>query len=108
MSELHAGIPDLNDHPKVRDGLCPKAVRNTQVEALLDEWNLGWELGMVEIASIVDFDDQQVRNANDRAVPEVVDTYALQMGNGAAFPPILLRYPDTKSTATPGWLRQPN
>lgn len=90
------GTQDLNDDPRVRDGLCPKVIRNTQVEALLDDWNLRWEIEIVEIASIRDIDDQQVRNATDRAIPESVETYALQMDGGSPFPPIVLRSPDTK------------
>jgi len=65
-----------------------------KVEALLQEWNLRFDLlEAVEIESIVQVSDQQARAVARRALPENVEQFYEQMKNGAQFPPIVLREP---------------
>jgi ParB-like chromosome segregation protein Spo0J len=67
---------------------------DSKVEALLQEWNLRFELlEAVEIASIVQVSEQQARAVAHRALPENVEAYYEHMKNGAQFPPIVLREP---------------
>ncbi|HEY2332965.1 MAG TPA: ParB N-terminal domain-containing protein [Acidimicrobiales bacterium] len=68
-----------------------EATRWIALEALLDEWNVPYELvDGVELSEIQTKDYSQVRNSEHRAPKENVEQYALQMSNGAVFPPIVL------------------
>ena len=68
-------------------------VRNTQVEALLLNWNLQFELVDVGLDQIRTDPTQQVRDSDHIANPEIVSEYLVQHENGAQFPPIVLRKP---------------
>lgn len=62
-----------------------------QLEALLEEWEVPFEL--VEEFAVADIkvaDYSQVRDPGNRSPKENVEQYALQMANGAQFPPVVL------------------
>jgi hypothetical protein len=65
--------------------------RWVQLEARLEEWNVPFELVEdFELKDIKTKDYSQVRTPEHRAPKEGVEQYALQMANGAIFPPIVL------------------
>ena len=64
--------------------------RNSQVEGILDNWNLKWRLEPAfAVSEINTLEEQQVRNKP--AQSQYVDEYFQQWTNGAKFPPIVLR-----------------
>jgi hypothetical protein len=67
------------------------ATRWAQLEARLEEWTVPFELVEdFELKDIKTKDYSQVRTPEHRAPKEGVEQYALQMANGAVFPPIVL------------------
>lgn len=70
----------------------PTPQRDQRFEALFTRWNLTFEfvpdLSLTDDLSVID--EAQVRDLSNIAVPERVEQYALQMRNGAAFPPIVM------------------
>lgn len=68
-----------------------ETMRWAQLETLLDEWKVKYELvDAVDLADVKSVDYSQVRAEDHRAPKANVETYALQMSNGAEFPPIVL------------------
>jgi hypothetical protein len=68
-----------------------EATRWVLLEARLEEWNVPFELvADFELKDIKSKDYSQVRTPEHRAPKESVEQYALQMANGAMFPPIVL------------------
>lgn len=67
--------------------------RNMQVEAVLNGWNLQYELVEFPLEQIRTDPTQQVRETTHIANPEVVEEYLTQHRNGAQFPAIVLRAP---------------
>lgn len=67
--------------------------RNSQVEALLKNWNLQFELVDFPLEDIIVDGTQQVREADHIANADVVEEYLIQYKNGAQFPAIVLRAP---------------
>lgn len=66
-------------------------VGDVRVESVLSAWRIsGYELELVEIAKINVDEESQVRDGANRAPKAMVDEYAMQMGAGAAFPPIVV------------------
>jgi hypothetical protein len=75
------------------ESLSPR-VRNPQVEALFQNWNLEFELvDEFPIADVQTIAGQQVRDAVNIANKDTVAEYLVQHKNGAIFPPIVLRRP---------------
>ena len=68
-----------------------EATRWIAAEALFEEWKIPFELvDQFELGEIQTADYSQVRNSEHRAPKENVEQYALQMSNGAKFPPVVL------------------
>ena len=67
--------------------------RNHQVEAMLTNWNLTFELVDFPLDSVQAVADQQVRDSENIADKDRVEEYLVQHTNGAQFPPLILRRP---------------
>lgn len=67
-------------------------VRNSQAEAIFDNWNLTYTLDPAfPVDDIRSIESQQVRDSGNRANRHIVEEYFQQSENGAKFPPIVLR-----------------
>jgi ParB-like chromosome segregation protein Spo0J len=70
----------------------PETQRDARFESLFDRWNLTYEfvaeLNLTDDLNVLD--EAQVRNLANLGPSERVDQYALQMKNGAPFPPITI------------------
>ncbi len=67
--------------------------RNMLVEAVLNDWNLQFELVEFPLEQIRTDPTQQVRETTHIADPELGEEYLTQHRNGAQFPAIVLRAP---------------
>lgn len=71
---------------------APTPQHDQRFEALFTRWNLHFEfvpdLSLTDDLSVID--EAQVRDLSNIGAPERVDQYALQMRNGASFPPIVM------------------
>ncbi len=75
--------------------MAPEDTRSVQIEARLEEWNVPFDFDEAfPLNKIQTKAYTQVRQAEHRAPKENVEQYALQMGNGAIFPPIILAQND--------------
>jgi hypothetical protein len=74
--------------------LSPEELQYAPLEAKLKEWQLSYNVDReFPIDQIRVSDDAQVRKVKEIAPAARVQEYAMQMRNGAVFPPILLRKP---------------